>query len=118
GISYVLLNYCRPPRLRGQASRPAPGSTHGAPMNDRTERGLKIFSELLGQAAGAAMRNVIEHPEQFGAPIARLAADYAFADVWGREGLERRQRSLVTLGILIASRQTLELKNHVRIAVA
>ena len=36
----------------------------------------------------------------------------------GRDGLERKQRSLVTLGILIANRQALELKNHVRIAVA
>src|SRR4051794_11150641 len=87
-------------------------------MSDRIERGLKIFSELLGPQAGAAMRGVIENPQQFGAPIARIATEYAFADVWGRDGLERKQRSLVTLGILIASRQTLELKNHVRIAIA
>jgi 4-carboxymuconolactone decarboxylase len=53
----------------------------------------------------------------FGADISRLAVNYAFADVWGDDKLERKQRSLVTLGILIANRQTLELKNHVRIAV-
>ena len=87
-------------------------------MSERVERGLKIFSELLGPQAGAAMRKAIDHPDQFGAPIARIATEYAFADVWGRTGLERKQRSLITLGILIANRQTLELKNHVRIAVA
>jgi len=87
-------------------------------MNDRIERGLQIFSELLGPAAGQAMREAIDHPESFGAPIARIAAEYAFAEVWGRDGLERKQRSLVTLGILIATRQVAELKNHVRIATA
>ena len=87
-------------------------------MTDRIERGLQIFSELLGPAAGKAMREAIDQPEGFGAPIARIAAEYAFAEIWGRDGLERKQRSLVTLGILIANRQTLELKNHVRIAVA
>lgn len=86
-------------------------------MSDRIERGLKIFSELLGPAAEAAMRGAIAHPEEFGAPIAAIAAGTAFADIWGRDGLERKQRSLVTLGILIASRQSLELKNHVRIAI-
>ena len=36
--------------------------------------------------------------------------------LWGREGLSRRDRSLVTLGILIALRATDELKSHVQIA--
>ena len=87
-------------------------------MTDRIERGLQIFSELLGPAAGTAMREALDHPEGFGAPIARIATEYAFAEIWGRDGLERKQRSLVTLGILIATRQVLELKNHVRIAIA
>ena len=39
-------------------------------MTDRIERGVKIFSELLGPAAAGAMRDVIDHPEGFGAPIA------------------------------------------------
>lgn len=86
-------------------------------MNEHIERGLEVFSQLMGPQAEAAMRNALEHPQAFGAPVARLATEYAFADVWGRDGLERKQRSLVTLGILIATRQTQELKNHVRIAV-
>ena len=53
----------------------------------------------------------------FGSDITKLALKYAFADVWGRDGLERKQRSLITLGLLIATRQTLEIKNHVRIGV-
>lgn len=86
-------------------------------MSERVERGLQIFSELLGPKAGAALRAAIDNPQEFGGPIARIAAEYAFADIWGRSGLERKQRSLVTLGILIATKQTNELKNHVRIAI-
>src|SRR5262245_51814642 len=37
--------------------------------------------------------------------------------LWGREGLAPRDRSLVTLGILIALGAEAELKTHVRIAL-
>lgn len=36
--------------------------------------------------------------------------------MWAREGLSRRDRSLVTLGILVSLRATEELKFHVQIA--
>lgn len=86
-------------------------------LNDKTEYGLKVFTELLGAEKGEAMRANMASTG-FASDLGKLAVHYAFADVWGRDGLERKQRSLVTLGILIASRQVLELKNHVRIAIA
>ncbi len=85
-------------------------------MNERAEYGLKVFGEIMGEEKAAAFRANAESTG-FASGIGRLARDFAFADVWGRDGLERKQRSLVTMGILIATRQTLELKNHVRIAV-
>src|SRR6266700_792874 len=85
-------------------------------MNDHSERGLKVFGELMGADAAKALR-VSAESSVFASGIGRLALDYCFADVWARDGLDRKQRSLVTLGILIATRQTHELKNHVRIAV-
>lgn len=86
-------------------------------MNDKTTYGLKVFCEIMGPERAAGMKAAAES-NGFASAIGRLALDYAFADVWGRDGLERKQRSLVVIGILIASRQTLELKNHVRIGVA
>jgi 4-carboxymuconolactone decarboxylase len=85
-------------------------------VTEKTEYGLKVFSELLGDKAADAMRAAVEG-DGFASDIARLATHNAFADVWGDDKLERKQRSLVTLGVLIAQRQTSELKNHVRIAV-
>ncbi|HLZ96556.1 MAG TPA: carboxymuconolactone decarboxylase family protein [Steroidobacteraceae bacterium] len=85
-------------------------------MNDRSEGGFKIFGELMGTDAAQALRAATES-SGFAAGIGRLAVDFCFADIWARDGLDRKQRSLVTIAILIAMRQSHELKNHVRIAV-
>jgi 4-carboxymuconolactone decarboxylase len=85
-------------------------------MNDHSERGLKVFGEIMGEDNAKALRAAAEG-SGFASGIARLAVDYVFADVWARDGLERKQRSLVTIAVLIATQQTHELRNHVRIAI-
>src|SRR5271170_3703812 len=70
----------------------------------------------MGAEREAAMRATMEG-EGFAASMANLAVDFAFGSVWARDGLERKQRSLVTIGILIALRQPSELKNHIRIGL-
>jgi hypothetical protein len=57
------------------------------------------------------MRNEID-AGGFGSAMMALAVDFVFGSIWTRPGLDRKQRSLVTLGILIALRRTEELKNH------
>lgn len=86
-------------------------------MSDVTERGLKLFSEIMGEERAQQMRMGLES-EHFGAAIGKLATDFAFGSVWARDGLERKQRSLVVIGVLIAQRQILELKNHIRIGLS
>lgn len=85
-------------------------------MNDLQSLGLTLFSEIMGEERAAEMRRGLESPG-FGGAMAELATEFAFGRVWARDGLERKQRSLVTIGILIALRQTAELKNHFRIAL-
>lgn len=85
--------------------------------SETTERGLKVFAEMMGEDRAAEMRAGLTG-NHFGAAIGQLAVDYAFGDVWARDGLARKQRSLVVIGILIAQRQVAELKNHVRIGIA
>jgi 4-carboxymuconolactone decarboxylase len=46
-----------------------------------------------------------------------LSLDHVFGALWTRPGLDRRSRSLVTLGALIALRAENELKFHFRIAL-
>ena len=53
----------------------------------------------------------------FGRDISQLAQENVFGDLWARCGLSRRDRSLVTLGILIALRAENELRYHFPIAI-
>jgi 4-carboxymuconolactone decarboxylase len=46
-----------------------------------------------------------------------LAAEFVFGRIWNGEPLDRRRRSLVTLGVLIAHRGGEEFGNHVRVAL-
>lgn len=84
--------------------------------DESTQRGLDVFAELMGSQARAGMEQALAN-RGFGGDIAELACRYAFDQVWGRDGLERKQRSLVVIGVLIAQRQISELKNHIRIGL-
>ena len=88
----------------------------GIAMSTARERGVQVFREIMGDQRAQALQAAAESNE-FGAGVAGLALDYAFGSVWARPGLERKQRSVLTIGMLIASHQILELKNHVRIGV-
>ena len=85
-------------------------------MDELTERGLNFFSEIRGAERAADMREAIGK-DAFGSAMLALAVGFSFGAVWTRPGLDRKQRSLVTLGILIGLRQTEEFKNHVRIGL-
>jgi 4-carboxymuconolactone decarboxylase len=88
-------------------------------MSDLTEKGARFFGEVLGAQSEKDLRRAIaEGSGGFGHETAKLSTDFAFGTIWTREGLERRQRSLVVLGALIALRQPDEIKYHVRIALA
>lgn len=83
---------------------------------DAIQRGLEVFGELLGEDYRAKLDEGARQRGMMG-DVSRLACEFAFAKIWDRPGLDRRQRSLVTIGILIAQRQSRELANHFRIAV-
>jgi 4-carboxymuconolactone decarboxylase len=85
-------------------------------MGDLTERGLELFSEMRGTERAAEMRDEID-AGGFGSAMVALAVDFVFGSIWTRPGLDRKQRSLVTMGILIALRRTEEFKNHVQIGL-
>ena len=86
-------------------------------MDEKRERGAKVFGEVLGAEMESGLRQLF-NASDFGAETAKFSADFAFAQIWDRPGLERKQRSLVVLGILIAQRQVEEIKYHVKIALS
>lgn len=83
-------------------------------MTDVREQGVQVFREML---PGVLPDGDVQIPEgSFGSEMLPLVMDNVFGRLWTREGMTRRDRSLVTLGILIALRATDELKIHVQIA--
>ncbi|WP_156663004.1 carboxymuconolactone decarboxylase family protein [Mycobacterium sp. 1274761.0] len=81
-------------------------------MTDVRETGTKILRELL---PGFIPEGEIPRAG-FADELLEIGVDNVFGRLWGREGLSRRDRSLVTLGILIALRATDELTFHLQIA--
>ena len=76
-------------------------------------KGVALVTEMLGAQFAAGIQ-AAAGSGAFAADCAAIALETAFGAVWARPGLERKQRSLVTLGILIGAGKPNELKNHVR----
>jgi len=86
-------------------------------MSDATEdgltRGMRIRREVLGDAhVDAAISRTNGLTADFQAFITR----YAWGDVWGRPGLDRRTRSCITVAMLVALGRDEELALHLRAA--
>lgn len=89
--------------------------------------GLQITQEqrdaamaLLKTFDSQVMRDASEDGARaaFGQEIGGIAFENVFARLWTRPGLDKRARSLLTLGILIGLRADDELQIHMMIALA
>jgi 4-carboxymuconolactone decarboxylase len=81
-------------------------------MDDRRAEGLRVAAEMFPEIA-EAMEGV-DGPARFAADLGELALTDVFGALWARPDLDRRSRSLVTLGILIALGASEELAIHLR----
>jgi 4-carboxymuconolactone decarboxylase len=80
-------------------------------MDDAYDKGLVTRKQVMGEEYVArALANATE----FTRPIQDHITRAAWGDVWQREGLDRRTRSLVTVAMLTALGKQHELKAHVR----
>jgi len=83
-------------------------------MTNLRDEGLQVFRELL---PGVLPDGDVDFGSDGFAPeLMEIGLENVFGRLWTREGLSRRDRSLVTLGILIALRSTDELGAHFKIA--
>ncbi|BBY26248.1 carboxymuconolactone decarboxylase family protein [Mycolicibacterium sediminis] len=82
-------------------------------MANLRDDGLKVFRELL---PGVLPDGDVDFGGGFAPELMEIGVESVFGRLWGRDGLSRRDRSLVTLGILIAQRATDELHAHFQIA--
>ncbi|RFU27070.1 hypothetical protein B7463_g9273, partial [Scytalidium lignicola] len=54
---------------------------------------------------------------EFAQPMQQLVTEFCWGSVWTRPGLERKQRSLINIGMLCALNRGPELGNHIRGAI-
>jgi 4-carboxymuconolactone decarboxylase len=87
-------------------------------MNESNEsmydRGLRIRKEVLG--ADHVQRS-LDNASDFARDAQDLVTEYCWGAVWGRDGLERRTRSMLNIAMLTALGRNHELGVHVRGAI-
>jgi 4-carboxymuconolactone decarboxylase len=82
--------------------------------NDLFEKGLSIRKAVLGEEyVNRALSNV----NSFNRPLQELVTEYCWGEVWGRPGLDRKQRSMLNIAMLSILNRPHELKAHVRGAI-
>ena len=75
------------------------------------DTGLKIRKEVVGDEY---VERALANAEEFGKPFQDLVTEYCWGAIWGREGLDRRTRSMLNLAMLAALNRSAELKLHTR----
>ena len=74
------------------------------------DRGLEIRKSVLG---AEFVENAIKSADDFNRPLQELVTEYCWGAIWGREGLSRRERSLLNLAMISALNRPHELKVHI-----
>jgi 4-carboxymuconolactone decarboxylase len=86
-------------------------------MDYSREKGLEIFREVYGdEITDGLIANM--KTDAFAVEISKWSTDFSFGTVWAREALERKLRSCVVLGMLIALRQHDEIRYHTKMGMA
>ncbi len=78
---------------------------------DLYDKGMKIRREVLGDAY---VDRALSKAGPFNEPLQELVTTYCWGWCWGREGLERRDRSLINLAMIAVLNRPGELKAHIR----
>jgi 4-carboxymuconolactone decarboxylase len=84
-------------------------------MADIHTEGLDLFKDVMPGLIPDSVTTLRDGG--FADELGELSIDHVFGALWTRPGLDRRSRSLVTLGALIALRANDELKIHFHIAL-
>ena len=85
------------------------------PDEQMHQTGMNIRKQIFG--ADAVDKRMASAGE-FGAPLQRLINQYAYGEIWGREAIPRKMRSLLAIVMMCAANRPHELRIHLRGAIA
>ncbi len=81
---------------------------------ERYSAGIEVRRAVLGDAH---VDKALANQSSFNREFQDLITRYAWGEIWSRPGLTRRERSLVTLAMMIALNHPDEFRMHVRAAL-
>lgn len=96
---------------RREVDRPVTMTKETEMKRDRYEAGLKVRREVLGREH---VDRSIQSADDFNRPMQDLVTEYCWGEIWTREGLDRKTRSLLNLAMLTALNRPHEVELHVR----
>ncbi|CQD20721.1 4-carboxymuconolactone decarboxylase [Mycobacterium lentiflavum] len=75
------------------------------------QRGLEIRSAVLGEAY---VNMALADADEFSKPLQDLVTEYCWGEVWGRDGLPRKTRSMLNLAMIPILNRPNELRTHIK----
>lgn len=78
------------------------------------EKGLKIRKEVLG---AEFVDKAIASADDFNRPLQEIVTQYCWGEIWGRETLDKKTRSIINLAMISALNRQHEVKMHVKGAI-
>jgi 4-carboxymuconolactone decarboxylase len=79
--------------------------------NEKYENGMSVRREVLGDEY---VDKALEAATDFTNPLQQMVTENCWGEIWTREALSKKTRSLVTIATLAALKAPTELKAHVR----
>ena len=84
------------------------------PDEQMHQTGMNIRKEIFG---ADVVDKRMSSAGEFGAPLQRLINQYAYGEIWGREAIPRKMRSLLAIVMMCAANRPHELRIHLRGAI-
>ena len=78
------------------------------------DKGLKIRKEVLGKEY---VEKAFAAADDFSMPLQEMTTETCWGYIWGREGLKRRDRSVVNLAMISVMNRPHELRTHIKAAL-
>lgn len=83
-------------------------------MTDDFSRGIEVRRKLFGDERTSA---ALSDEDPLAQEFQRLITSYCFGSLWGKEGPQWRDRSLMTMCLVAAQHRFVEFETHLRLAV-
>ena len=79
-------------------------------MTEKFDKGLEIRKEVLGKEY---VETSINNATDFNMDLQKFVTEYCWGEIWGREGLPKKTRSIINLAMITALNRPHELRTQI-----